>query len=405
MKRTAIDTLRRSLPNVFPQTPLGLPDDLITRDSTLESDLSGLEEILLEDVGAEPENLDITTSRAPLDRIEPRIDRDRAISSAPEDLSDSHNSDGTLREPYNQLPSNGDYPGVPSPITRGQLPPVDALAFYLPFHRFSPNIYGIYLLAGGVKWLTKTLFYGARQALTPRESLRLAKAFLFHHEAYHNAVEVFSTHMELAHRFSIYETGARRTFQLAPSKQHEEALATAYAIEKAKNAVPKTSRKFARALLIDYVLTTPPPYCFGAQIGSLQRLKACQSLLQESVLTLSSSAIKAITPGTWAAGLHLMNPSLARGNKFSYLLRRDSYLAQRLPLGAVYFADRRKLIQKLKAILGGGQEIPGGRHPIFLAPDGTRIPIPYGKQVDEGTLSSILKRVGISIRPREFMRG
>jgi predicted RNA binding protein YcfA (HicA-like mRNA interferase family) len=80
-------------------------------------------------------------------------------------------------------------------------------------------------------------------------------------------------------------------------------------------------------------------------------------------------------------------------------------MAQRIPLGAVYFADRRKLIQKLRATLGGGQEVTGGRHPIFLAPDGTRTPIPYGKQVDEGTLGNILKQLKIQARPRDFMSG
>jgi hypothetical protein len=404
MKKSNIEQLRKSLPQVFTHKLSSLPEGLITRESNLDSDLDVFERSLIEDLEPlnPPDFEEVRAKSAP--SLEPAIDREEASRTAIDGLSGSHGPNGDLLEPFNEIGADGEFPGVPRPTTHGSIPPVDALAFYLPFHRFSPSVYGIYLIADGVKWLTRTLFFGSRKFLTPRESLVLAKAFLFHHEAYHNAVEIFATRMELAHRGPVYETGARQWFQSLPSKQHEEALATGYAIDRARLSLPKHKRQFAVELLKDFVLTTPQPYWFGSQVYKASSLRPNQNALQEEVLTLSTPNIRRLaSSSTWNAGLLLMSPSLARGKRFSYVVRKGSPLAHRMPLGSLYFANRKKLIKNLRAALGGGSEIAGGRHPIFLAPDGTRTPIPYGKDVDEGTLGSILKQLGIPARPRDFM--
>lgn len=404
MKKSNIRTLRQELPQVFTTKPRSLPDGLTAHESGFQPDLDRFERTLIEDL--EPQNSSAIGAESTSSKRlppEPVLDREQMSTAAKDMLAGSHTSNGDLSGPFRELAADGDFPGGPSPIARGGIPPVDALAFYLPFHRFSPDIYGIYLIADGVRWLSYSFFVSSRNFLTAHECLILAKAFLFHHEAYHNAVEVFATRMELAHRVPVYETGAVRWFKQPPSSQHEEALATGYALNKARLALPSHKRAFAGSLLRAFVRGSPPPYSFGSQLCTARELKLSQNVFQEEVLTLAVGSVSRISATAWNAGLLIMSPSLARGNRFSYVVSNNSPLAKRIPLGSVYFADRRKVIKNLKALLGGGNEVAGGRHPIFLAPDGTRTPIPHGKDVDEGTLGNILKQLGIEMRPRDFM--
>lgn len=116
----------------------------------------------------------------------------------------------------------------PGPIVQGapdlsnhSLVP-DALAYYLPFHRYVPSDWGIYVLESGLVRLALRLG-GTPQAL----DLPLEAAFLtlFEHERFHCTVETGATRLEVLTRAPIY----RRLFVDRPASEREEALANAVA--------------------------------------------------------------------------------------------------------------------------------------------------------------------------------
>ena len=400
MRPTAIKVLYDELPQVFIHQRQKLPDGIILRDGTIGgSEITTVEETLLPEETSNTLYPDIRP-----ESFEPRLNPDRIRSRAADDLRGSHDETGQLRSPWNK-PIDGDpFPGAPQPFDPQRLPPIDALAFYLPYHRFVPGCYGIYIFADGMKFLAQVLYEAGRGLLSPIEALTLGKAFLFHHEAYHNAVEVFATRLELAHRRPVYEAGVMAWYKAAIGHEHEEALATGYAISAAVKSVKAPKRKIAKLTLEKFTRILAPPYRDGVNVVRADAHSLSERILQEQSCTRSIRGLPSLDAAIWQAGPHLMHPSLSRGRSFSYVIAKESALASRLPLDAIYFADRRKLLKKLKEHLGGGQEEAGGKHPIFRAPNGKRVPIPYSKDVDEGTLGSILDSLGIDMRPRDFMR-
>ena len=86
----------------------------------------------------------------------------------------------------------GIFPGSPPGIkSDGLVPPPDALAVYLPFHRY-PELWGIYLLDAGVASFAvdlKAIMQRLGCSISIRDARRLAQNYLIHHEAYHCAVE------------------------------------------------------------------------------------------------------------------------------------------------------------------------------------------------------------------------
>jgi predicted RNA binding protein YcfA (HicA-like mRNA interferase family) len=402
MKESSINSLYDALPQVFIKQRHRLPDNVILREGSVAgSEITGVEEALLPDAMWPDSNLDNSeVLRRPLG---PDVSQGTMIPAG-NDLLGSHDEEGRLREPWGDPSPDGAYPGCPQPYAPNKPPPIDALAFYLPFHRFATRCYGIYIFADGLAWMAKVLYQSACGYLSPREALILGKAYLYHHEAYHNAVEVFATRLELAHRQPIYEAGASIWFKTAVGREHEEALATGYAVKNASASLPTKKRRFAKELLRQVTSFLPPPYCDGVHVVDPKSHTRSQQVLQEESCNRSVRGLPNIASVAWDAGPHLMHPSLSRGKRFSYVIHKGSRLANRLPLGAIYFADRRKLMKKLKEHLGGGREEAGGKHPIFRAPHGKRVPIPYTKDVDEGTLGSILDALEIDMRPREFMR-
>ena len=143
------------------------------------------------------------------------------------------------------------FPGSPSGLPPG-VPPPDALAVYLPFHIF-PNMWGIYLLDVGVESLATDLHriilgqFG--RPVSRMDARRISRVFLFHHEAYHCAVESFSVRCELASGKPVYRTGTRKLYKrgYVQDEPHEETLATAYGLRKVRDEIklPKRDKKAA----------------------------------------------------------------------------------------------------------------------------------------------------------------
>jgi hypothetical protein len=294
--------------------------------------------------------------------------------------------------------TGGDFPGGPL-IAGDVVPPPDSLAFYLPFHHFSRKIWGIYLIAEGVAELAKDIVSITSGYLTRQEALIAARAYLFHHEAYHSAMEAFGTRLEVSHRVPVY-LGGLRTLYKGP--QFEEALATAYGFNCVKTRILSGSKRaVAVAALVRYHQSCPTPYDQGYRFIGAKLFKPAENQFLEDALRLSVPSSRTIHESTWSAASYMTTPAVRRGGTFSYLINKNSPLYKRSKLNVRYF-DRRKFLMRLREELGG-REIGGGRHPKWESATGKKVPIPYGKDVDHGTVSAILKQFGIARRPEDFL--
>jgi hypothetical protein len=109
-----------------------------------------------------------------------------------------------------------------------QVPPFDALAYYLPFHFFQAR-WGIYLSESGVLELTRHIVGGNRLAPTDRWVVGFAARALFLHEFFHHAAEVACARIEFPLPTTWLGTSHYNTYFTDPAAAgNEEALANAY---------------------------------------------------------------------------------------------------------------------------------------------------------------------------------
>jgi predicted RNA binding protein YcfA (HicA-like mRNA interferase family) len=328
---------------------------------------------------------------------------------------------GRLREHF-----GGDWPGAPggaaalpggSGITvgpRGSYPSPDVYAFYLPWHRFSPNLWGIYLLVDGIAALGRDIHKMLPRILSRADARRAARLFLYHHEAYHNAVETFAARVEVSHRLACYLTGVQTCFAslLPVSSLHEEGLANVYAHDKVRqylfaqvktmSAARRRVKRVAAATALRRLFRLQAPAYASAEriLRSVVTFEAAQHELQETCHTLSSLRAPPMVPGIWSAAPRSMAPSLARNKSFSYVISH-AHPAIRLAAQVPQF-DRREVVRRLR-VATGGQEDGGGEHPKLVLPSGKRVPVPGHRDLARGTTRKILRDAGIPMPLTRFM--
>ena len=299
---------------------------------------------------------------------------------------------------------------------RHVVPPPDCYAFYLPWHYFTARHWGIYLLVEGIEEFGGRAHARAQGGLTRAEARNVAKSFLFHHEAYHNAVETFSVRLEVSHRVPCYKDGFEKLYRLgfAHCAVHEEGLSTAYALMKVRNqlfasiptaTIRKLKRQIAYKVLCMLVRAMPPEYASALKLlppsGSFD---ANEHIYQECAHSLSLPKIPGVQPEVWASALHSMGPSLQRNKSFSYVVPR-SHPALRGALSVRYLSIKRKsFVQRLREVVGG-EAVGGGKHPKWQAANGKKVPVPSGTDLNPYTCAQILKQLGLDLGIQEFMQG
>lgn len=426
MKTDTLRTIETEIPDVFDRyDDWSWPDSIVVvGEDDLRAGQDPFEPIFLDsDDPAAPLDTEGAGHRLDPERL-PDLDQVRSVlndSFGPPDAAGDH----SLREVLERLRENRGsrvWPGAPidsqTERTRHVPPPPDAAAFYLPWHHFNENTWGIYLIVEGILEIGGFLHSLSRGWLTRAECNHVARAFLFHHEAYHNAVETFSARLETSYRRPIFIGGLRRRYSVIdPRQPHEEALANAYAARKVRGElfvrerdrrVRQWKRQVAFLAVRRMIALSSPPYSHatsllpqrGGGFGSAQA-KFQEECLLESIGT----SIRRLDPAIWDAAPHALHPSLVRNGAYSYVIGRAHPLASRVKASVRYF-DRRKFIQRLKEEIAGTMD-GGGRHPIYVTSDGRRIPIPNG-DLRIGTANSILKQLGLKRRfktVKEFMAG
>ena len=410
MKKPEITTLETNLPPIFDRrSNLSVDEEwvvvgeneLMPQGDMIEEYLYGEAEALAP--GRSPDtlgHLEGALSRIDKPRTpEPPPDSRIPVGSAISLEAGRAGSPGELRPP----PGGGNI-----------VPPPDCYAFYLPWHYFSVQTWGVYLLVEGIETFGKTVEMTAQGGLTTGEARKVARAFLFHHEAYHNAVETFAIRLEVSHRVPCYRIGLERLYRsgFAHCRVHEEGLATAYAARKVLGQVfadikdlkiRKAKRQIAYRTLEVLIAGMPREYASALDLlPKTRKFDQGEREFQESAHAQCLPSIPRVKPDIWASALHSMGPSLQRNKSFSYVIRR-THPALRNALSVRYLSvKRRQFMQRLGEVVGGG-EVGGGKHPKWQAPSGKKVPVPTGTDLKPYTCIQILKQLGLTQGLNEFM--
>jgi predicted RNA binding protein YcfA (HicA-like mRNA interferase family) len=306
----------------------------------------------------------------------------------------------------------GGYPGAltvapkPTPV-----PPPDCLAFYLPYHYFYPQWWGVYLLLDGVAMLASWIQSEARQrgygSITRRDCWIGARLFLFYHEIYHHNVESFATRLEVTHRQPLYKSGFSAFYAKTAGTSNciEESLAEANAWRKATN--PRFYNKGAVAgmkeILAEYIRRSPPGYAEGLNYLTANTFTRGQNEFAERNHQVSITPTPAgKKPVIWSSAKYLFRgfTDKARG-RAKYVISKHSPLAARLPL-------RPRLkpldVKKRLANLGCAMVRQGGNHEMWQCPGTRPFPIPrHPGDLATGTLRKIIKQAGLDLSVEQFV--
>jgi hypothetical protein len=307
---------------------------------------------------------------------------------------------------------SGNFPGGPSAswVKESKVPPPDALAVYLPFHRY-PNMWGIYILDAGVASLATDIFELVRllgRSISSYDARKAALAYLFHHEAYHSAVEGFAIRCELPLRKPLYRKGLRNLYtkKWELGDPHEETLATAYGIRKVRDGLrlPKADIAAIVDALRIYMWFCTPPYKAGIDFLDDAKFDELERSFMEHAMQRSSS--KTLPSTAWNMGTYLMAPLIQRNKKYSWICSRlDFNKNSKL---AVHYFRQRDVLSCLNRLTGAVVE-QGGRHHHHLVREfeekgkNRRLmtPVPSG-EIHKGTLGGMLKQLEIPLNVENF---
>lgn len=398
MAEKDIDTLKSALPGVFQdrQVSESLIDDWIYVDIINPDKPSGRLE------NSETKNIDQVTIDDLIDEVifNPNDDPRGDLADTVGDLSSAFDDD---------------FPGGPQPLppdwngsTDGLSPEV--LAFYLPFHYYHPNWWGVYLIMDGVLLLAIDIYRyahrngGAANPLSPKDCWTAARLFLFYHEIFHHKAETFATRMEVAHRQSVYTTGMKKAYQGACL---EEGLAEAYALQRlnSKAFFPDANkRRTIMDALYRFVNNSPPAYKAGLGMVDQKSFNGTRNQLSEDALTGSIALPAMSNPQAWDAAKYLYNGfnDKAKG-RAKYMVKRGSKLAARIPLDVLPRIRARDLKKALKAV-GCYFLRDGANHEVWKSKLGKRFSIPrHPGDMSNDTIRKIISQAGISMGLNEFI--
>lgn len=295
----------------------------------------------------------------------------------------------------------GGHAGAPQSYSNSSFaPPPDCLAFYLPFHYYHPEWWGVYLLYEGVEWLARDIVRRTGGVVTRLQAMQASRLFLYYHEAFHHKTECFATRLELAHRQPLYRIGFEQLYQRTylTADCLEEALANASALSQ--------SRKRHRSgpidtALEDYVLSSPPGYNRGAAVR--RKFVSHRNRFAELNVGASLGHLPRAAPEVWKTTPYMFNGISNIKGRVNYVIPKSSPLAARLPFRPLLSPG--KLIRKLKDKVGLQFGRHGKRHDVYVTRNGNSVAIPrHPKDLRDGLIRSILRECGLDISLEQFLR-
>lgn len=298
-----------------------------------------------------------------------------------------------------ELSDDNLFGGAPRPVHGGPIPPPpDALAFYLPFHYFHPEWWGIYLVAEGVEELARFVEKKTGGILRSDEAVRVARLFLYGHEAFHHAVECFATRLEIVNRSPLYRTHFEDVYRagLRRNASLEEGLASAkgYALvgKKAFGSREKAKTRASLKAIELYLGCLPPAYQGALELLTPSEFREGRMRLAEENHSACFSG-SPVSADVWSSFPQAFGPIGRVTSRTNYVVRRDGSLWHRLPANLRYLRYR-DVVQKLRAAGCRFVRQGKGSHEIWETPSGERFPVPrHPGDLASGTAQGILKRV------------
>lgn len=166
--------------------------------------------------------------------------------------------------------------------------PVDALAWYLPFHYYGPE-WGIFIkesevlrLAGYIK---QRMGRGPTHPQEAAQLCRVALSILYLHEAFHHKIESFATRLEIARLSPVYLRYDEQVYQglLGTDDVLEEAIACSEMLTRLRDEksfhgnVPPRVKSAAITFLREWIPSLPPGYRRGTTRGIAAELGVLMS--------------------------------------------------------------------------------------------------------------------------------
>lgn len=304
-------------------------------------------------------------------------------------------------------PLAGPHPGAPTQPIGQYLPPPDALAFYLPFHYFFPDWWGVYLLVEGVQLLADFIQKHSGGTLSPKKAWIVARAFLYGHEAYHHRTESFATRLEITHRKPLYKEGFDRLYreEMAKDASSEEALATAagYAISRKLKLLNHQDVIKIQQALWAFIDGCPPSYRKALTLLKPQTFKGEECEFAERNQS-TSLALPTKDPEVWRSFPHAFSGISRINSHINYVIHRHSSLATRGRLSEQYFRYK-DVTAALKRLGCSFVRTGRGSHEIWTSPKGGNFPIPnHRRDLPLGTLRTILREAGLDMSVEQFRR-
>jgi predicted RNA binding protein YcfA (HicA-like mRNA interferase family) len=211
---------------------------------------------------------------------------------------------------------------------------------------------------------------------------------------------VFRTRLELTHRKPFYKDGFARLYRQTTGTDDclEEGLASATALKGTSEKV--NSRKVDRALQ-GYVADCPPGDREGNKFVPIFEKVRCEFAEKNQRICLPTLPSK--DPGIWKTAPHLFHGIVNIKSHVNYLIFRDSPIAKRLQLRPCL--PQKKLIKKLRRLVGLEMVREGARHGVYRTASGNELVIPrHAQDLPRDTLRSIVREAGLDMGLDEFMR-
>ena len=287
-------------------------------------------------------------------------------------------------------------------------PPPDTLGFYLPFHYFYPDWWGIYIVAEGVRELATWLWDESHGGLSYPTAAGLAYQFIYRHESFHHAVEAFGSRLEVTHRIPVFRTSVRavRRQQIAPNVT-DEALASGYALQHCSDWLRErhpAEHAVGERTLRESIRLQPPPYNAALEFDTRDSLVRGRDRFAEEIQRETKPELPGLPTELWSMFGHAFTGFTRANSRVHYVVRRDSRLHQLMSEDG-FFLRYRDLERKLQR--AGCWKVREGRgsHVIWAGPSGTRAPVPRhgGRDLAPGTLRAILRTLGIDVGLTRFM--
>lgn len=291
------------------------------------------------------------------------------------------------------------FPGGPIVKRRSAdyFPPPDAYAFYLPFHLFAPEYWGVYLTVEGVMEMASGLRELSSDKLSVSDAIFGSRLFLYYHEAFHHAVECFATRLEMTERMPRYKEGFQEAFdeQYLTEDCLEEGLANAHAYRETQK---KTRNPILMKALATMIVESDPGYNRGIEF--LNRFANHRNDMSEVYFGVCFPRRKTLLSRVWQTMGHLYHGISNIRGRTNYIIRRDSPLLERQRFRP--FLTQRKLLEKLGEYGEVRLNRHGGRHDHYLL-NGNLFTVPrHSRDLNGRTIQSILKQAGINASLAEF---